>query len=366
MLGDPAATARLRATGRAGLYLHFNALPPALSAGRLGAVYDAFRGTGEAVAEIGYGFLANPGYIDHYADYYTGLGQAPWAALANAPDDFVQNVTQTLASWQMQAEAGRRLGIHLLVPVTAPNDNVAVGEDPASAPSFALMRQVAQAMGGVAIDAPPNYVFLGNSEGPRYRDWLVRWVHWATGQGLMVFWIVSPDTSGDRFLVDTQKLVAYLGEHDALPHIWVVENYGFFNEVEGADVTAPGSGYTRATVTVSAPTAQGGVQALARATVKDGKVTQVDIVDPGAGYMAADLAIAGDGHGAAATARVVPSGGPARVPISAAPAQPNPNFVGRETLPESVVGVALWMAEHAPVRPGAATLAAAKGGACGG
>ena len=353
-LGDPAASAQLRATDRVGLYMHFNALVPALSAGRLAPIYDTFRPTGNGVAEFGYSFLTNPQFINgQFAAFFTGLGQSPWAALVNAPDNFVTAPTQTAAQWEGMAATAHRLGIRRIVPVTAPNDNVGVADDPAVHPSFGLMRTVAQAMGGIAIDGPPAYFLHNNALAVPYRAWLVRWVRWAASMGLRVFWIVSPDTSGTEFLSDTQMMVAYLEAHDALPHTWIVENYDSFTTLDRAEVAAGGAGYTRATGHVSAPAAADGVPAAVGVRLEDGHVAAVDIVDPGAGYLSATITIEGDGHGAAARAHVVPRQGerPAGMVVPGDVREPNPNVVGQDDAAQSVAGIALWMARNAPVRP---------------
>lgn len=353
-LGDPAASAQLRATGRVGLYMHFNALVPALSAGRLAPIYDTFRPTGNGIAEFGYSFLTNPQFINgQFAAFFTGLGQSPWAAVVNAPDNFVTNPTQTPEQWKGMAATARRLGISMIVPVTAPNDNVGINEDPAIHPSFALMRSVAQAMGGVAIDAPPAFFLHNNPLAVPYRTWMVRWVRWAAGMGLRVFWIISPDTSGAEFLSDTQTMVAYLASHDALPHTWIVENYDTFTTLDRVDVVAGGSGYTHAAGRVSAPGTRTGVPAIVNVRLEGGRVTAVDVVDPGAGYLSATVTIEGDGHGAAARAHVVPhqGGRPAGTVVPGDARKPNPNVVGRDDADQSVAGVALWVARKAPLRP---------------
>jgi hypothetical protein len=356
----------LRATGRVGLYEHFNALPPALFAGHLAAIYAAFAATGTGVAELGYGFMDNPAFAgtppalpggspgSSFRAFFTSLGQTPWAALVNAPDNFhAPGTAQTVAAWQAQAATAHGLGIRLFLPVTTPNDNAGLAEDPASAPGWARLRDIATAMGGVAIDAPPHYFLTGNAAGPAYRDWLTRWVRWNAGQGLRVFWLVSPDVSGAEFLADTQRLVAYLGAHDALPHDWVVENYDNFTQVIAARVVQGGTGYTHASVTIGPPSVPWGTQAVANAHVVDGRVSEIGIVDPGSGYLAASIAIAGDGHGATGQASVGPrqGGRPAGTLVPGDVRLPNPNVVGRDSLPQSVAGVALWMATHAPVRP---------------
>lgn len=369
-LADPAATAQLRATGRAGLYMHFSALPPALATNQLAPVYDVFRGTGNGVTELGYGFLFNPDFFGRqYQVFFNNLGQAPWAALVNAQDNYIQSKIQTLQGWKDQVATARTLGIGLFVPVAAPNDNIGVEEDPASSPVFAFLRDVSLIAGGIAVDAPPHYFLEAHPAAPQYRLWLVRWVHWAAAHGLRVFWIISPDTSGAKFLADTQAEVAFLSAADALPHHWIVENYYSYTTVDKAEVTAPGSGYTHATAKVTSPAVPWGTQAVVTARIEAGKVVSLEIVHPGAGYLSATVVIDGDGTGATGRLHVVPREGarPASTVIPGDPRMPNPNLVGREDLPGSIAQVALWVAGNAPVRPlppGAPILSGLEAGRC--
>lgn len=56
--------------------------------------------------------------------------------------------------------------------------------------------------------------------------------------------------------------------------------------VSALDITAPGAGYTTATITISAPDLAYGVQATATATVGSGAITTVTITNAGSGYVA--------------------------------------------------------------------------------
>lgn len=85
----------------------------------------------------------------------------------------------------------------------------------------------------------------------------------------------------------------------------------------GADYTAtpngvmpvlktPGTGYTTASVTVSAPNEPGGRQAVFGVRVTDNQVKSVYVIDAGSGYTTAPtVTITGDGTGATAEARTV-------------------------------------------------------------
>lgn len=73
-------------------------------------------------------------------------------------------------------------------------------------------------------------------------------------------------------------------------------------------VTGGGSGYTTATVTISAPDAvEGGTQAVATATIGGGQITSISVTVAGSGYVAEPtVAITGDGAAATAMAVVSP------------------------------------------------------------
>ena len=77
-------------------------------------------------------------------------------------------------------------------------------------------------------------------------------------------------------------------------------------DITGFTITAPGAGYTTATVSITG----GGGWALGKATIVGGAITLISVTDGGSGYTSAPtVAIIGDGAGATATATV-------RFPIS--------------------------------------------------
>ncbi|MGW5238243.1 multicopper oxidase domain-containing protein [Monashia sp. NPDC004114] len=83
--------------------------------------------------------------------------------------------------------------------------------------------------------------------------------------------------------------------------------------ISSIDVRAPGHDYTSPTVTISAPSQSGGVQAVATATVKQsGAVVALSLTAAGAGYSGLQATVTGDGTGATALA----SGGVDAVAVS--------------------------------------------------
>lgn len=118
------------------------------------------------------------------------------------------------------------------------------------------------------------------------------------------FWTTSELT--DYINASRTRCVRDTGSYRQLQTIYLstgVEVYPF-GGVTGCLVTAGGSGYASApTVTITAPTTAGGVQATATATVTSGAVTAVTITNAGTLYSAAPTVSfsGGGGTGAAAT-----------------------------------------------------------------
>lgn len=76
-------------------------------------------------------------------------------------------------------------------------------------------------------------------------------------------------------------------------------------DVSRIDLIAYGEGYTNVTVNFSDPELPGGVAATGEALVKDGRVYEVKMTDPGSGYVKVpSVTLDGDGRGAEATVRV--------------------------------------------------------------
>jgi len=81
---------------------------------------------------------------------------------------------------------------------------------------------------------------------------------------------------------------------------------GLFDEVEKIKVTNGGSGYTSVpTITITAPTADFGIQATAVAIIKDGRVDEIELVSSGRGYVSTPSVTFSGGGGSSAAASVV-------------------------------------------------------------
>ncbi len=107
--------------------------------------------------------------------------------------------------------------------------------------------------GGIVIDSPSGYFFTREQN---YRDWVVDALHWCRKNRLTRVVIASPHIFGKPFPEHTRKFVGYLKEHEALPDIWVCENYNgskdpetYLNRVGSEDVPANVFGTARLLLT---------------------------------------------------------------------------------------------------------------------
>lgn len=76
--------------------------------------------------------------------------------------------------------------------------------------------------GGLAIDAPP-YVFLSRENA--YREWVISAIKYCNARKYISVLIISPDHSGKQFRPHVLNMLNTLGSADALPSVYVVENY---------------------------------------------------------------------------------------------------------------------------------------------
>lgn len=83
-------------------------------------------------------------------------------------------------------------------------------------------QQIISASGGLALDIPANYYFTREQV---YRDWVVDAIQWARSNNYSVMIIVSPRNSGINYHHHVQSFVDALGDADALPNVFSVENY---------------------------------------------------------------------------------------------------------------------------------------------
>jgi hypothetical protein len=184
------------------------------------AINEAFDGTGGGIAELG---EFSPSWFSSvWKALYTSQGFHPQAANVNVnTGNFnAQFSAADLARFDSFLTAAKGHGMSNYAPVVTPNG----GKEPLtwSAPFWDNARKAALNGGGIAIDAPPAYVF---GRGPAYLAFIEDEIRWGTSNKLRTAYIVSPYSDGSQFLAHTQNLVRALTASHALPTEWDVENY---------------------------------------------------------------------------------------------------------------------------------------------
>ncbi len=183
------------------------------------AILRVFRGTGPAVVELPV-WWNGPGYFNgYYRSHYLDLGVVAHQANVNG------SLKVTLAQWHSYVSGARGVGFKVVAPVFAPNVAANWHGDQVDPALWDRIKARAMVGGGLTVDAPPAFFFWYT---PAYRRFVVHEIRWTDQHHLVASLIVSPHTSGPRFLADTQKMIAYLRLRHALPDRYDVENYGEF------------------------------------------------------------------------------------------------------------------------------------------
>jgi hypothetical protein len=231
-MADPNNTTRLRATCRAGLYIHdyiWGRLPNDQARE---AILKVFHGTGPEVVEIG----ATTHIGQYWNQYYTNRFIRLGVKADQAEVDGVYRLT--VPEWKLFVDGGRAVGIKVIAPIFSPN-----GGEWKNAPfddaKWDDVRTEARYGGGISIDSPPNF-FLASQ--PGYQAFVEDELRWARSSGLQATLIISPNTSGTQFEADTIAAIKKLTADHALPTFYVVENYrplpvapGYLNAIGSED-----------------------------------------------------------------------------------------------------------------------------------
>lgn len=216
-LADPAASARLRASGMVGLYMHATAVQAAHDDGQLVGILSTFRNTGPLTLEMG--LQTTPRQVQslllHWIPAMTG-GVAANEMNVNGLDAIVD--AKQLAQWKYYVKVARSAGFKTISPVFSPNG----GNETLhfADPVYDRMREAARYGGGLTTDAPPGY-FLGR--GAAYQQFTADEIVWANTHGLRSTAILSP--WGNAFRQDAAAMLSILRRQRALPCNYVVENY---------------------------------------------------------------------------------------------------------------------------------------------
>jgi len=242
-------TTALRATGRARLYEHANAIAAAIADSPasnpyaiLNAIENVFSESGPGEAELGY---VGPDYFTLPAKSYPGYYQYQYVASGLNPDAANVDVPyrppgaigfspKNVRKWKLWVQAGRSVGIASMAPIVAPN----AAWKPHSrifpptrheyydidSSFYALSRFEALYGGAIAFDSPPNFFLTGGS-GPGYQRFIEQAIRWGNAHGIRTTVLVSPYPNRRNFSQSTREFVNVLVAHDAIPSEWSVDDY---------------------------------------------------------------------------------------------------------------------------------------------
>ena len=144
---------------------------------------------------------------------------------SNVNVDYSQLWTQLdLANWENVVNVLRSQGVVNVAPIWSDNEL----SDVTASDAFANIRTAALYGGGLAVDAPPQFIndlSIGDSA---YLPALEALFRWCTANGLRSSMILSPDGGvgvDPHLLANTQNLVAELQAAGAMPSQFIMENY---------------------------------------------------------------------------------------------------------------------------------------------
>lgn len=180
------------------------------------AILRVFRGTGAAVVELPIWSNGPIFFNGYYRNYYLKFGVVAHQANVNG------SLKVTLAQWRSYVSGARAVGFKVVAPVFAPNVAANWQGNRVDPALWGRIKARATVGGGLTVDAPPAFFFWYT---PAYRQFIVHEIRWSMQHHLVASLIISPHTSGPRFLADTQRMIAYLRLHHALPDRYDVENY---------------------------------------------------------------------------------------------------------------------------------------------
>ena len=218
-LTEPDRSGKYRAAGGA-LYIHNDGWHR-LSDKQRRLMLDVFQGAPIAV-ELG--FIPIDGWPKLYRRAYVPYGIQPTFIAANA---FDQNNSPTPQQWERYTRGLRAAGVKPTVRILPTFEYANFGENLKTLADNQLsdrtdFQQIVRHAGGMVIDSPPQYFFQRERH---YRDWIIDAIRWCRTQKLHCVVIVSPHHSGAAFPAVTDRFIAHLRRHEALPDAWVCENY---------------------------------------------------------------------------------------------------------------------------------------------
>lgn len=137
---------------------------------------------------------------------------------------FDGSLTRTYDDWRIYHEKikevvpKRTLVLPIYAPNTITNKNTLLRLRVSQSKDFKRMIKLSK---GLVIDTPP-LVFLNRE--PGYKQWVIDAIQYTNKSHTTVV-IISPDKSGGGFKKHTSNYLRILSENNALPKVYVVENY---------------------------------------------------------------------------------------------------------------------------------------------
>jgi hypothetical protein len=222
-LAEASNSTAFRAAG-GGVYLHNNGWGR-LDAAEREKVLKIFSNAPVAV-ELGFGGSSKSAeaWAKSWRRSYGSFGLQPEFIAANA---FASNNHPTPEQWTNYMAALRAAGVPVKTLILPTFEYQNFGPNRATLAQCGVSRQpvfqtIIRAAGGIVLDSPPGFFFAREQA---YRDWVVDAIRWTHAQGLRTVVIVSPHKSLDLFAAHSEKFLAYLRAHNAVPNVFAVENY---------------------------------------------------------------------------------------------------------------------------------------------
>jgi len=163
-------------------------------------------------------------WCDNFDDLYVKYGIKPQIVAVNL-EDAVNNPTLLQPTFEQfdehHGDLQRMSPQSLILPILGPmNIELPIRTEMVSYNE--RYRRIISTAGGVVIDSPPK-VFITRED--EYRDWVVDAIRHANSNGYKSVLIISPHDSSNLFNKHTTMMLRYLELNQALPTIYVVENY---------------------------------------------------------------------------------------------------------------------------------------------
>ena len=225
-LAEPRATAQLRHTSKAGLYIHWYSTEEQFSHGSLPAVEHVFGNSRNCIAEVNIfdaGFFKTE-WVDHIR--HNGFDPSTVTVNIDASEHPDPIPAERVSNFERFVDEGRQEGVQIVAPFVSPNGSMSVSHKFAD-PWWDRQREMALYGGGIAFDSPPAFFLYQRppAEIAAYQTFTADALVWAHSHNLYAVMVLSPRFDGGHFLQNARRVYEILLARQALPDAWVIENY---------------------------------------------------------------------------------------------------------------------------------------------